>query len=148
VTTAWDDRAPGPVSQGELDRAAARARSALEWRQSVEALRVPGTHDGVRVVLSGTGILVDLTIPTSACADGGEALTNRIVEALARARADAARQVARSAADAYGEDSAQARSVTASWDAAAARRTAVIGGDTTADQRDEPPPDLSPSGRW
>lgn len=61
------------LTQPELDRLASRARVALEWRRAVEAMRAEGEVDGVRATVNGTGSLVDLRIPTPACADGGDA---------------------------------------------------------------------------
>jgi hypothetical protein len=154
VTTSWDDRAGDAPAQGELDRLAARTRTALEWRRGVERLHGEGEVDEVRVTVTGTGALVDVRIPTVACAQGGAALAERVVEALGLARAEVARAVERSAAEVFGDDSEEVRSVSRSWQEGARRRAAVIGPDRPGAQDGPedgppPPPELTSSpGQW
>lgn len=139
------------LTQNELDRLAARARTALEWRQAVEALRADGEVDGVRATVNGTGSLVDLTIPTPACADGGEALADRVSRAIAAARTEAARLAASSGEATFGEDSDEAATIRASWEEGAHRRPQVVAaGDGGRDDRPPPaaPPSAPPSGTW
>lgn len=140
------------LTQNELDRLAARARTALEWRQAVEALRADGEVDGVRATVNGTGSLVDLTIPTPACADGGEALADRVSRAIAAARAEAARLAASSGEATFGEDSREAATIRASWEDGARQRPQVVAaGDDRRDDRPPPPsapPSSPPSGTW
>ncbi|HWO50870.1 MAG TPA: YbaB/EbfC family nucleoid-associated protein [Ornithinibacter sp.] len=150
MSSAYDGGAFDAPGQGELDRLAARARAAFEWRRGVEQLRGEGESDGVRVSVTGTGALVDIDIPTAACADGGAALAGRVVEALGRARADVARAVERSAADVFGDDSDEVRSVNRSWQEGARRRATVLGADGPGEPGgrgdDEPPPTNAPGG--
>lgn len=149
MTSSWDEGAFDAPGQGELDRLAARARAAFEWRQGVEQLRGEGEADGVRVSVTGTGALVDLDIPTAACADGGAALSERVVEALGRARADVARAVERSAAAVFGDDSDEVRSVSRSWQEGAQRRARVLGADGSGEpggRGDDAPPPSAPGG--
>lgn len=149
----------GGLGQGELDRLASRARAALEWRQSVESIRAEGAADGVVVTVSGTGSLVDLAIPTPACADGGEALTGRVLDALALARTEAAEAVTRSCAETFGEDSWETEQTSRSWAQGAARRPVVLGagdgaafdGPTVVDgpaSAPPPPAPPPPGGQW
>ncbi len=149
MSSSWDGGAFDAPGQGELDRLAARARAALQWRHGVEQLRGEGEADGVRVSVTGTGALVDLDIPTAACTDGGAALAGRVVEALGRARADVARAVERSAADVFGDDSEEVRSVSRSWQEGARRRATVLGADGSGEPGrgdDGPPPSSAPGG--
>ncbi|KRE61335.1 YbaB/EbfC family nucleoid-associated protein [Nostocoides sp. Soil756] len=140
------------LTQTELDRLAARARAALAWRQTVEAMRAEGEVDGVRVTVNGTGSLVDLRIPTAACADGGDALAGRVSEAITRARVEVARLAARSGAETFGEDSPEAATIRASWDDGARHRPQVVAAET--DRREDPrppsgpPPASPPPGTW
>jgi hypothetical protein len=140
------------LTQPELDRLAARARTALAWRQAVEAMRAEGEVDGVRATVNGTGSLVDLRIPTPACADGGEALAQRVSEAITRARTEAARLAARSGAETFGEDSHEAATIRASWEDGARHRPQVV--PATGERREDPrppsgpPPASPPSGTW
>ncbi|QIM20357.1 hypothetical protein G7075_03040 [Phycicoccus sp. HDW14] len=143
------------LAQPELDRLAARARAALDWRRRAEELRADGEVDGVRATVSGTGSLVDLRIPTPACADGGDALAERVGEAISRARAEVARLVTRSAQDTFGEDSPEAGTVREQWEAGARRRPAVLRdtGDagpasSTPPRPDTPPPPPQGGGMW
>lgn len=144
MTSSWDGGAFDAPGQGELDRLAARARAAFEWRRGVEQLRGEGEAEGVRVSVTGTGALVDLDIATAACADGGAVLAGRVVEALGRARADVARAVERSAAEVFGDDSDEVRSVSRSWQEGAQRRATVLGADGSGEPggrgSDTPPP--------
>jgi hypothetical protein len=139
VSSASGDWTDGAPAEGELDRLAARTRAAVGWRGGLDGLRGTGECDGVRVTVNGTGALVDLHVPTAACADGGSVLAERVVEALGLARADVARVVERSAAEVFGDGSQEVRSVARSWDAGARRHVAVLGTD------DGPPPRPSPA---
>lgn len=140
------------LTPSELDGLAARARAALAWRRAVEAMRAEGEVDGVRATVNGTGSLVDLRIPTPACADGGEALAQRVSEAITRARAEAAQRAARSGAETFGEGSHEAATIRASWEDGARRRPQVVS--ATDDRRDDPrppsspPPASPPAGTW
>lgn len=98
-------------AQGDLDRAVARARTAFEWRAQVDALRAEGVVDGVRAEVSGSGGLTALTVPTSACQDGGDAVAQRILAAVAAAQGELARQIRASAASTFGEDSSQTQTI-------------------------------------
>jgi hypothetical protein len=134
------------LAQGDLDRLAGRARRGLEWRQSIASLRGEGRAQGVLAGCDANGILVDLSIPTSACGNGGRALSEAVLDALTAARQDVAEQVATSAADAFGEESPEARTVAASWSTGLARRPLV----TTADDGRPPraAPGTRPDDRW
>ncbi|CAN7506497.1 hypothetical protein [Knoellia sp. LjRoot47] len=98
-------------AQGDLDRAVAKARAAFAWRAQVDQLSAEGRFEGVTATVSGNGALTDLKVATSACSEGGEAVTQRILTALAAAQEELARLIARTSADAFGEDSDQDRLV-------------------------------------
>lgn len=98
-------------AQGDLDRAVAKARAAFAWRAQVDAIRAEGIVDGVRAEVSGSGGLTALTVPTSACQGGGDAVAERILAAVAAAHKDLARQIHASAASTFGEDSSQTGTV-------------------------------------
>lgn len=140
------------LAQPELDRLAARARAALGWRQAVESMRGQGEVDGVQATVNGTGSLVDLRIPPPACAGGGQALAERVSEAIVRARTAVARTVARSGEDTFGEDSSEAATIRASWEEGGRRRPQVVSStDRPRDaprRGDAPPPAAPPSGTW
>ncbi len=114
--------------QGELDRLAARARAGLEWRRRAEALEGRGEVDGVQATVSGSGALLDLRVPTAACADGGDAVAALVAEAIVRARTDVAAMVARSGEETFGEDSPEADRIRRSWEEGARRRPSVVPG--------------------
>lgn len=101
-------------AQGELDRAVRAAREAFAWRASVDALTAEGVIDGVRATVGGNGGLRGLTVATSACHDGGEAVAERILAAVAAAQQELARQIRGSVASTFGVDSHQAQTVNAS----------------------------------
>lgn len=122
--------------QLELDRLAQTARAALEWRKRADALRAEGESDGVRATVAGSGALVDLTILDRACADGGTALAERVGAAIAAARLEVGRDVARLCADTFGADAPQTDLVRRSWEDGARRRPRVLG---TDDDRGGPP---------
>ena len=139
------------LAQGDLDRLAARTRRALDWRHGLGGLRGEGRAHGIRAVCDAGGHLVDLSVPDSACADGGRALAESVLDALMAAREDVADQVAASARAEFGEDSSEAETITSSWTAGLARRPQAV----TADARDgrglpgapdEPPG--PPADRW
>ncbi|WP_299441431.1 YbaB/EbfC family nucleoid-associated protein [uncultured Phycicoccus sp.] len=141
------------LAQTELDRLAARARTALEWRRRVEAMEGTGEVDGVRATVNGSGSLTDLRVAASAVTDGGDAVAERISAAVAAARADVARVVARSGAETFGEDSTEAATIRRTWEGAAqARATVVRPADTPAPPdrpRDgTPPPSPPAAGTW
>lgn len=141
------------LGQTELDRLAARARTALEWRQRVETMEGRGEVDGVRATVNGAGSLTDLRVAASAVTDGGEAVAERISGAIAAARADVARVVARSGAETFGEDSAEAATIRRTWEGAAQSRAAVVPITETAAPPDRPrdstPPPAPPAaGTW
>ncbi len=98
-------------AQGDLDRAVAKARAAFAWRAEVDRLSAEGRFEGVTATVSGNGALTGLTVATSACAEGGDAVTERILSAIAAAQEELARLIARTSAEAFGEDSEQDRLV-------------------------------------
>ncbi|MFC7491678.1 MULTISPECIES: hypothetical protein [unclassified Knoellia] len=98
-------------AQGDLDRAVARARAAFAWRAHVDTLTAQGRAEGVVATVSGNGALTDLRVPTSACSEGGDAVTGRILQAIAAAQAELATLIRQSSHDAFGEDSDQAKLV-------------------------------------
>ncbi|GAA4109332.1 hypothetical protein GCM10022415_02440 [Knoellia locipacati] len=104
-------------AQGDLDRAVARARAAFAWRASVDAMTAEGVRDGVVATVSGTGGLRGLTVPTSACAGGGDAVAASILGAVADAQALLARQIRDSAVAAFGSDSAEVDTISRSVEA-------------------------------
>ncbi len=141
------------LGQTELDRLAARARTALEWRRRVEAMEGTGEVDGVRATVNGAGSLTDLRVAASAVTDGGDAVAERISGAVAAARADVARVVARSGAETFGEDSTEAATIRRTWEGAAQSRAAVVRtADTPAPEagprRSTPPPAPPAAGIW
>ncbi len=103
------------LAQGDLDRLAGRARRAMDWRRSVASLRGEGRAEGVIVVADANGTLVDLSIPTAACADGGGAVAELVVRALEDARRDVASKVSASGRETFGEDSVEAARIEQSW---------------------------------
>lgn len=114
------------LTSGELDRLAARARAALEWRRATESLEGTGEADGVRATVNGTGALVDLRVPSAAVADGGDRVAERISAAVAAARTDVARLVARSGEETFGEASEEAATIRRTWEAQAAAAPTVV----------------------
>lgn len=101
-------------AQGDLDRAVAKARAAFAWRAHVDTLTAEGRADGVVVTVSGNGALIDLRVPASACADGGDAVTQRVLDAIGAAQTELTALIKASSLDAFGEDSDQARLVSES----------------------------------
>ena len=137
------------LAQGDLDRLAARTRGAIAWRRGLGDLRGEGRAHGIRAVCDAEGHLVDLDVPDTACADGGRVLAEAVLDALMAAREDAAEQVARSGRAAFGEDSTEAATITASWTSGLARRPQSV----TDEGRDGrgPTPGSTPSppaDRW
>lgn len=126
------------LTSGELDRLADRARAALQWRRTAESLEGTGEADGVRATVNGTGALVDLRVPSAAVTDGGDRVAERISAAVAAARADVARLVARSGEETFGEDSHEAEAIRRAWETQAVAAPAVVR--ATPGARPEPPP--------
>ena len=139
MVSAYDGGPVDGLGQLELDRLAARARAAMEWRQQADALRAEGESDGVRATVAGSGSLVDLTILDRACAGGGTELTERVSAAITAARLEVGRDVARLCADTFGEDAPQTEMVKRSWEEGARRHPRVLG-------TDDGPADPSPRG--
>lgn len=133
----------GPL---ELDRLAAHARAALEWRQRADALRAEGESDGVRATVAGSGSLVDLSILDRACADGGTALVEKVSAAISAARLEVGRDVARLCADIFGEDAPQTEVVRRSWEDGARRHPRVLGSDDGPADPPAPRTGPAPSG--
>ncbi len=139
------------LAQGDLDRLAARTRRALDWRQGLSGLHGEGRAHGIRAVCDAGGHLVDLSVPDAACADGGRALAESVLDALMAAREDVAEQVAGSGRAEFGEDSTEAETITASWASGLARRPQAV----TVDPRDargmpgtSGSPPAPPADRW
>ncbi|HMM94604.1 hypothetical protein [Phycicoccus sp.] len=110
----------------ELRRLVEQARAAAAWRRSVETLRGVGeSEDGVRVEVSASGGVVAVTVPDSACTEGGAAVTEQVLDAVMAAQQDLAAQLRRSSEEAFGEDSPAARTVSGSLDTRFARATAL-----------------------
>ena len=111
----FEGNTPGAA---ELRRLVEQARAAMAWRQSVEALRGTARSErGVVVEVSASGGVVGVTVPDSACAEGGQAVTDQVLDTVLAAQRDLAEQLRRSSADTFGEDSPAARTVSGSLDA-------------------------------
>lgn len=116
---AFEGDPPGAL---ELDRLVQQARDAMEWRASVAALRGRGRSErGVEVEVTAGGGVVAVTVPDAACADGGQAVAEEILQTVLTAQRDLAAQLVRSSADRFGEDSQQAGTVAAAMDGRFAR---------------------------
>lgn len=114
---------PGEV---ELRRLVEQAQAAMAWRQSVEALRGTGrSEDGVLVEVSASGGVVGVTVPDSACTEGGQVVTEQVLDAVLAAQRDLAAQLRRSSTEAFGEDSSAARTVAGSLDTRFRRASAL-----------------------
>lgn len=101
----------------ELHRLVEQARAAMAWRQQVEALRGRARSElGVEVEVSASGGVVAVTVPDAACADGGQAVTEQVLDAVLAAQRDLAEQLRRSSTDTFGEDSPAARTVSGALD--------------------------------
>ena len=129
MVSAYDGGPIDGLGQLELERLAARARSAMLWRRRADALRAEGESEGVRATVAGSGSLVDLTVLDRACADGGTELTERVSAAITAARLEVGRDVARLCAETFGEDAPQTEMVKRSWEDGARSRPRVLGTD-------------------
>lgn len=115
-----------PLASGDLARLVEQAKAVFAWRAEVDRLSGEGEYDGVRATITGGGAVSGLTVPDAACADGGEALSERIIEAVRAAQDDLAAKVRPSAADTFGEDSDQVQTVTAGSEQRFGRSATVI----------------------
>ncbi|WP_460966131.1 hypothetical protein [Pedococcus soli] len=109
----WVPGDPPPTPM-QLDALAARTRTALAWRESLTALSGEGEHEGVAAVVGSSGALTDLKVPDRSARDGGEEVSRRVLEAIGAAQRDLAEQIRASAREAFGEDSDDAATVSAS----------------------------------
>lgn len=100
-----------PLASGDLARLMEQAQAAFRWRAEVDRLAGSGEADGVSVSVTGGGAVSRLEVSDAACADGGQELSRRIIAAVRAAQNDLSEQIRRSAALTFGEDSAQARTV-------------------------------------
>ncbi|WP_392542705.1 hypothetical protein [Oryzobacter telluris] len=95
----------------ELERLVQQAQAAFAWRAQVDSYRGRATVEGVEIEVSSTGGVVKLRVTDAACSRGGDALAGFVLDAVHAAQRDLAAQVSRSAADTFGPDSPQARTV-------------------------------------
>ncbi len=95
----------------ELDRLVKQAQAAFAWRAEVDAYRGRADVEGVHVEVSSTGGVVQVRVTDAACSRGGDALAGFVLDAVHAAQRDLAEQVSRSAAETFGPDSQQARTV-------------------------------------
>ncbi|MBM6405422.1 hypothetical protein JQN72_14345 [Phycicoccus sp. CSK15P-2] len=102
-------------TETELGRLVAQAQAAMAWRASVDALRGRGrSADGVEAEVSASGGVVGVRVPDAACANGGQGVTEQVLDAVLAAQQDLAEQLRRSSAETFGEDSPAARTVATS----------------------------------
>lgn len=104
----FDGETPGEL---ELNRLVQQAQAAMAWRTSVNALRGRASENGVQVEVSASGGVVGVTVSDSACSSGGDTLAGHVLDAVLAAQQDLAQQLRESAAQTFGEDSPQARTV-------------------------------------
>lgn len=104
----FDGETPGGL---ELDRLVKQAQAAMAWRASVNALRGRSSENGVDVEVSASGGVVSVAVSDAACAGGGDAVAERVLDAVLEAQQDLSRQLRGSAIETFGADSPQARTV-------------------------------------
>lgn len=95
----------------ELERLVQQAQAAFAWRAQVDSYRGRASVEGVEVEVSSTGGVVKLRVADAACSRGGDALAGVVLDAVHSAQRDLAEQVRRSAAETFGPDSQQTRTV-------------------------------------
>lgn len=118
----FDGDTPGEF---ELNRLVQQAQAAMAWRASVDALRGRADENGVTVEVSASGGVVGVSVSDAACAEGGDALAGHVLDAVLAAQQDLAQQLRGSAAETFGEDSPQARTVHEATQTRFARATAL-----------------------
>lgn len=105
----FDGETPGEL---ELNRLVQQAQAAMAWRQDVNSLRGRASVEGVDTEVSASGGVVGVTVSDAACAQGGAALAERVLDSVLAAQQNLGEQLRDSAAATFGEDSSQARTVT------------------------------------
>lgn len=118
----------------ELDRLVQQAQAAFAWRAEVDSYRGRASVDGVEVEVSSTGGVVRLRVADSACSRGGDAVAGLVLDAVHAAQRDLAQQVRRSAAETFGPDAPQTRTVEEAVETRY-RRAAVIRPEPEDDDR-------------
>lgn len=115
-----------PLASGDLARLMEQAQAAFRWRAEADRLTGEGEVDGVAVTVLGSGAVSGLEVTDAACADGGEALSLRIIAAVRAAQDDLSAKIRRSATLTFGEDSDQARTVSEGSEQRFGRSASVI----------------------
>lgn len=118
----FDGETPGEL---ELDRLVKQAQAAMAWRASVDALRGRASENGVDAEVSTSGGVVGVTVSDAACANGGQTLSEHVLDAVLAAQRDLAGQLRSSAIETFGEDSPQARTVHNATEARFTRATVL-----------------------
>lgn len=100
-----------PLASGDIQRLMAQAQAAFRWRASIDHLTGESDVDGVVVTVTGGGAISHLAVTDSACADGGETLSQLVIAAVHAAHADLTAKIRASSLASFGEDSDQAATV-------------------------------------
>ena len=115
-----------PLASGDLARLMEQAKAAIQWRAEIDRLTGDGELDGVQATITGGGAVSGLKVSDGACADGGEALSERVIGAVRAAQEDLAAKIRRSAVTTFGEDSDQVQTVTQGSEQRFGRSASVI----------------------
>lgn len=115
-----------PLASGDLARLMEQAKAAFQWRAEIDQLTGEGELDGVQATITGGGAVSGLKVSDAACADGGEALSERVIGAVRAAQEDLATKIRRSAVATFGEDSDHAQTVARGSEQRFGRSASVI----------------------